>query len=239
MDHSVNTDASVLLHPISSRRASEAIYDQIRELIISGQLKPGDRLPSERNMMDTLKRSRPTIREALRMLEREGFIRTTAGSTGAVVQELGTDNLRQSLETMLQVREISSAELGEYHNLNELYRALWAAQRRTEADLERIRNSLEVSEQLIDDRIKFVDSIITFHSGMAQASHNDVAWIIDTVLSELVTKHVRNIIESLSYEEYRTLSRKIQEKHYAEFEAVKSQDLSEVRNVMRIQLIQF
>ena len=55
--------------PVKTRRASEEIYLQLREFILSGQLKPGDRLPSERAMMAQLNRSRPTIREALRMLE--------------------------------------------------------------------------------------------------------------------------------------------------------------------------
>jgi DNA-binding FadR family transcriptional regulator len=55
--------------PFATQRASEVIYEQIRELIISGQLKPSDRLPSERTLMEMYHRSRPTIREALRMLE--------------------------------------------------------------------------------------------------------------------------------------------------------------------------
>ena len=65
-----------IFHPIKTVRASEAIYEQIKDRIISGELKPGDRLPSERNMMELFQRSRPTIREALRMLERSGYIRT-------------------------------------------------------------------------------------------------------------------------------------------------------------------
>lgn len=73
--------------PVKTRRASEEIYLQLREFILSGQLKPGDRLPSERAMMAQLNRSRPTIREALRMLEQGGYIASTHGAPGAVVQE--------------------------------------------------------------------------------------------------------------------------------------------------------
>lgn len=69
--------------PIGGGRASEAIYDQLRELITSGVLKPGDRLPSERAMMEQLHRSRPTIREALRMLEQGGYVASTHGASGA------------------------------------------------------------------------------------------------------------------------------------------------------------
>ena len=79
--------------PIGGGRASEAIYDQLRELITSGVLKPGDRLPSERAMMEQLHRSRPTIREALRMLEQGGYVASTHGASGAVVQELTIDGV--------------------------------------------------------------------------------------------------------------------------------------------------
>ena len=73
----------VALAPVETKRASEVIFEQIREMILSGQLKPGDRLPSEKSLMEMLKRSRPTVREALRMLEHAGFIRTIPGSNGA------------------------------------------------------------------------------------------------------------------------------------------------------------
>ena len=89
--------------PIGGGRASEAIYDQLRELITSGVLKPGDRLPSERAMMEQLHRSRPTIREALRMLEQGGYVASTHGASGAVVQELTIDGVEQPLSAMLQL----------------------------------------------------------------------------------------------------------------------------------------
>ena len=61
-----------LFRPVETKRASEAIFDQIKDLIMRGKLRPGDRLPSERSMIEMFQRSRPTIREALRMLERAG-----------------------------------------------------------------------------------------------------------------------------------------------------------------------
>ena len=97
--------------PIGGGRASEAIYDQLRELITSGVLKPGDRLPSERAMMEQLHRSRPTIREALRMLEQGGYVASTHGASGAVVQELTIDGVEQPLSAMLQLNQISLEEL--------------------------------------------------------------------------------------------------------------------------------
>ena len=118
--------------PIKARRASEDIYAQLRDLITSGALKPGDRLPSERAMMEQLQRSRPTIREALRMLEQGGYVASTHGASGAVVQELTIDGVEEPLAAMLQVNQISLEELGEYRESNDGTIAAWAAQRRTE-----------------------------------------------------------------------------------------------------------
>ena len=112
--------------PIGGGRASEAIYDQLRELITSGVLKPGDRLPSERAMMEQLHRSRPTIREALRMLEQGGYVASTHGASGAVVQELTIDGVEQPLSAMLQLNQISLEELGEYRAVNDGTIAGWA-----------------------------------------------------------------------------------------------------------------
>ena len=93
-----------IFHPIKTVRASEAIYEQIKDRIISGELKPGDRLPSERNMMELFQRSRPTIREALRMLERSGYIRTIPGSNGALVTLPTGRNMIESIGEALQNR---------------------------------------------------------------------------------------------------------------------------------------
>ena len=121
--------------PIGDRRASEAIYEQLRELITSGALRPGDRLPSERAMMEQLHRSRPTIREALRMLEQGGYVASTHGASGAVVQELTIDGVEQPLTAMLRLNQISLEELGEYRAVNDGTIAGWAALRRSEEDL--------------------------------------------------------------------------------------------------------
>ena len=133
--------------PIGDRRASEAIYEQLRELITSGTLRPGDRLPSERAMMEQLHRSRPTIREALRMLEQGGYVASTHGASGAVVQELTIDGVEQPLSAMLQLNQISLEELGEYRAVNDGTIAGWAARRRTDEDLAALDKVLRFSAE--------------------------------------------------------------------------------------------
>ena len=180
-------ETAPLLHPVETRRASEAIYDQIKTLIIQGQFKPGDRLPSERTLMELMSRSRPTIREALRMLERAGFIRTIPGGTGAVVQQPSPDIVIQSLDAMLQIGKVSLEELGEFRLHNDVAVARWAAQRRTQADMNQLSEILTESERLIQAKNweGFMDQDPAFHSSLARAGKNEVAAIMSHVLSNL------------------------------------------------------
>ena len=66
---------NVPFRPVVQKRASDAIAEQIKEMIYSGELTPEDRLPSERDLAVRLKTGRMTVREALRMLEESGFYR--------------------------------------------------------------------------------------------------------------------------------------------------------------------
>lgn len=182
-----NRETAQLLRPVETQRASEAIYDQIKTLIIEGQLKPGDRLPSERSLMDAMARSRPTIREALRMLEREGLIHTVPGGSGAVVQQPSADIVTQSLDTMLQVGGVSLEELGEFRLHNDVAVARWAAQRRTQSDIDTLQNILNQMEQCIQgkDWEGFFALDPEFHCQLAYAGKNTVAAIMSRVLSQL------------------------------------------------------
>lgn len=227
MDKDLNMDAAAaVLHPVTTQRASEAIYEQIKGLIISGQFKPGDRLPSERSLMTMLQRSRPTIREALRMLERAGFIRTMPGTNGAIVQELGTDGVEQSLEVVLQTSKVTMAELVEYRSTNDTAVARWAAQRHTKEDIHLLEQILRDGEALIreGDYASFVHLDSVFHGRLAKAGKNEVAYILTQVISNLVEPWMRQALEEQSPEESLDMCRRIHDMHRRIYEAVRIGD---------------
>ena len=74
-------------------RASEVIYDQIYLKIASGDLRPGDTLPSERELAEQFHRSRPSVREALRMLQQDGLLKISLGSAGGAVVSVRAGSL--------------------------------------------------------------------------------------------------------------------------------------------------
>lgn len=71
---------------IQRRKLYEEVEHQLRELIVSGSLKPGDRLPSEHELMERYGVGRPAVREALLTLERQGFLRLRSGSPAVVTR---------------------------------------------------------------------------------------------------------------------------------------------------------
>ena len=219
--------------PIKAKRASEDIYAQLRDLITSGVLKPGDRLPSERAMMEQLQRSRPTIREALRMLEQGGYVASTNGASGAVVQELTIGGVEEPLAAMLQVNQISLEELGEYREFNDAAIAGWAALRRSEDDLAALRDCLIRAEEALADHRRFVELDVEFHSLLSRATGNQVAVIVTDVLGSVEQQTLLKKMLTISAEDRRALARRILERHREILSAIRRQDADSARQAMR------
>lgn len=231
--------ADISLKPVVALRASEAIYEQIRTMILNGELKPGDRLPSERQMMDMLQRSRPTIREALRMLEREGFIKTSHGSSGAVIQTPSTTTLEQSFEAMFRVNRITIRELGEYRDFNEIQVAGWAAERRTQEDIESLRECLRESAQRLNDYRAFLEADRPFHHILTLASKNTVAQIQENVLYACIRQPLYDTFEALPPADRCALCEHIHRKHTAVADAIAAGDVQAAREKMAVHVIPF
>lgn len=220
------------LHPVETKRASEAIYEQVKSLILSGELKAGGRLPSERNMMELFQRSRPTIREALRMLERSGYIRAVPGSNGAIVLTPDNKHLEENMADALQVGAITLAELGEYRMASEVATVAWAAQRRTEEDLAAMRAVLEEMEAALDNFGAFIGLDPQFHGLLAQAARNKVSSVMNRTLSKLNRSFMLTKQHTGSAEERREMCRRIYYMHYAIYEAVQAGDPEQARLAM-------
>lgn len=224
-------DLHIQLDP--AKRASDDIYEQLRALITSGALKPGDRLPSERAMMAELQRSRPTIREALKRLEQGGYISSTQGASGAVVQELSLHAAEEPLKDMIQLSQVSLSELNEYRQSNDSTIAAWAAKRRTEADLTDLRRCVTEAETALADYERFIELDVCFHSLLARASANRVAMIVTEVLGNVEKETLRSKMLTLSPEGRIDLGRCILDTHSIILKAIEHQDSRAARSAMR------
>src|SRR6201992_3385405 len=125
-----------LFSRVSVGRISEIIVDQIRLLMRQGQLKPGDRLPPERDLCERFGVSRVTVREALRMLESSGLVEIRVGARGgAFVTVPTTGHVGDGLTDMLTLSALTAADVTEVRLLLEVGIIPLVVERATEEDL--------------------------------------------------------------------------------------------------------
>ncbi|ETA80161.1 FadR/GntR family transcriptional regulator [Youngiibacter fragilis] len=111
---------------LKSKKVYETVIDQIKDMIISGELKKGDRLPPERDLVDTLHVSRTSIREALRALQIIGLVECRQGG-GNFIRESFEDNLIEPLSLMFVLQNSRNLELIELRKSIEVQMAALAA----------------------------------------------------------------------------------------------------------------
>ncbi len=155
--------------PIRPTRASTDVIAQIREAIFSGRFRPGDRLPTEREMAQQFGVSRVTVRDALRALEAAGLIRVKVGGQGGpYVSEPDINLLSDSLGTHLQLRGTTFRELAEARLALETTAARLAAERATEDDL----LTLRVAAQAPPVPGAAAGTSLDFHTALVASAHN-------------------------------------------------------------------
>jgi GntR family transcriptional repressor for pyruvate dehydrogenase complex len=175
---------------IKSNKVSQHIIDQVRRAIFDGRLKPGDKLPSERELTEKFKVSKATLREALRSLEVLGFLEIRKGvSGGAFVTEVDMTKARDSFTNFLLFKNLSLKDLSEVRLLLEPYIAEKATLSITQKDLSRLEELIQESERAIKNDIAFEsrEDEIEFHRIIASVTGNPILmFILDFVENLLI-----------------------------------------------------
>ena len=179
---------------IQTKKVYMQVVEQVRDLIKSGQLKPGDKLPPERILAERLGVSRPSIREGIVALESLGLV-VSRGGKGNIINEVFDfsflDNGFKHLE-----EEESPVELLEARKIIEVNVAGYAAQKAQAEDIAEIRKSLESMNEIVNKLTvpklnkKYVEFGYEFHVGIARATHNTVllrmtAWLHENLKEDL------------------------------------------------------
>jgi GntR family transcriptional repressor for pyruvate dehydrogenase complex len=164
---------SELFNRVSLGRISEVIVEQIRLLMRQGQLKPGDRLPPERDLCERFGVSRVTVREALRMLESSGLVEIRVGARGgAFVTVPSSNRVGEGLTDLLSLSVISASDVTEVRMVLEVGIVPLVCERATEADLADLDKICEQSKQAVRDGNYTMDMSLEFHTRVAAATHN-------------------------------------------------------------------
>lgn len=228
------SENNALFAPAKTKRASEVIYEQIYQKIVQGELKPGDRLPAERILSEQFQRSRPSVREALRMLQQNGLIRIDVGSAGgAIVQGFSTVGLEHSLKTLAESGFISLKELQDYRIINDIGCARLAAQNRTDKDIALLNENIAAYGNNINDSDAIHKIDEEFHYILANASHNAMVIAVNATITEMVVKYFWRSASEYPLERVLQVNRDAYNSHLALAKAVIAGDAVEAEKQMQ------
>ncbi|MBP1154540.1 MULTISPECIES: FadR/GntR family transcriptional regulator [unclassified Paenibacillus] len=219
------------IQKIKSRKIYEVIADQIKEQIVSGGLKPGEKLPSTKELSERFQVGRSTVREALSALKAMGLVEIHQGEGSYVrsieSQDVGLpefDSLLMSKETVLELIEARKAL--------EIAGAAVAAEKRTDDDLRKFEAVLKRMEEHLGDEEEGERSDIEFHLILAEATHNSIiVRLIDSISSQMQTA----IRETRRLEMYanRQVSIQLWREHQAVYEAIRGRNAAAAQEEMR------
>lgn len=161
-----------MLQSISQVTVGDAIVKQLKDLILSGDLRPGDRLPSELVLAKRLGVSRPSVREALKALTAVGLIERSREGTFVRVDE--KKFFAEPFAYLVALKKITLAELFETRRALEAELAALAAERAQGDDIERMRAELQRMKDHANESEIFVASNVGFHMAIADAAKNRV-----------------------------------------------------------------
>lgn len=171
-----------LFSRVSVGRISEVIVEQIRLLMRQGQLKPGDRLPAERDLCERFGVSRVTVREALRMLESSGLVEIRVGARGGAFVTVPTsDRVGKGLADLLSLSIVSAGDVTEVRLILEVGLIPLVCERATEEDLDDLERICARSQAALRAGEYTMELSAEFHARVAQATHNPaVAMLVES-----------------------------------------------------------
>lgn len=207
---------------ISTRSAPTQIADQLRTAIADGNLKTGDRLPSEHQLAESFGVSRGTVREAIRILAANGMLESTRGAAGGtfVTMPAADDVATQiggHLALWYRAGNISLAEVDDARRLLEMECVRLAASNRTEDDLAAMRRPVEASRDDTLDSDAFLQTDLEFHTAISRAAKNGILELAMTAVHLVRPRTNRLLLEELD-------RAAISDQHWTMYEAIRDRD---------------
>jgi len=211
---------------VPKKRLYQRVVGQIQDLIITGKLQVGDKLPSEAELCDQFGVSRTVIREATKSLAERGLLSSQPGR-GTFVTALSVQDLSDSFGLFVKGSAISVRSITEVRELLEVKIAELAAQRATPNDLIKMERAIEDMDRNMEDLDEFLRGDLDFHNALAKATHNDI-----------LVGLVRSLVEG--FHGYRRMPSSVlvgnansQRAHKVIFERVRKRDKKGAADAMR------
>ena len=177
-----------LFQPVRTRRGFEAVCDRIREQLMSGELKPGDQLPGERELAERFGIGRAAARDALRSLEVSGVVEARKGIQGGFfIRNGGSGGLAQTVQDMVSLAQASLENVMEARTEIICVAIRLACPRATNEEVDTIQrdSALHAEQFRLGRASRNTQSVIEFYRLIAQATHNPLVLMMVDALSEV------------------------------------------------------
>lgn len=213
------------LSSVAAESAAAAVARRLLDLITSGELEPGTRLPPERQLAATLEVGRSAVREALAALEVLGVVDVRPGS-GTYLRGSVSELLPQSLSWGMLIGRRSTTELLEVRGALEIYSARLAAERMPDDAITRLGDHLERMRATAADPPAFVEADLAFHHELAASVDNTVLLDLLQIIRSLLRVWADRAVDDPD-----EIRRAIAE-HAAVFDAIAARDGDQAASAM-------
>ncbi|MDD2629620.1 MAG: FCD domain-containing protein [Limnochordia bacterium] len=215
------------LGEIRYRTASEQVEDEIKRYVLRNNLQPGDTMPTETEMAEMLGTSRTTVREALRVLQFLGVIKTKQ-RLGAMISDTDPSVLEDYFVFSLQFGDPTNEELMEARRIIETNVLPLVIERATENDFALMEQIVKEGERgLLNARLQ-IHNDCEFHNSLIAATKNRAL----TVFTEVLQKFFETMWLSLDSGDTVKDSDRVNNEHWLLIEALRCKDLEKATQVL-------
>lgn len=209
--------------PIQKQKLSDLVYDRLWDMIVSGELAPGDAMPSERALMDTFDVGRPAVREALQSLANKGVISISHGERSKVNKlnaTIAIDQVDEIAKLLLSMEPSNLAHLKQVRKILEAGTAEIAAKKCTATDVSELRDLIKEQRANISNDKAFIRADIAFHARIAKITGNPLLEAVTNAMLSWLFDYYRPVLHWSGREETTLLEHErivdLLEKHDAE-----------------------
>lgn len=211
-----------MFESIKRAKVSDEVTKQIKALISEGKLRPGDRLPPERELIKQFGISRPSLREALNSLVTMGFLEVKQAKR-TYVKSVASGRMQDPLSALIKSDTQKIYDLIEVRKAMEAWGAYYAAKRATEEDLKEMEGILKEMRHAIEEGRPWVKEDADFHLVIAQSTHNTIQIHLMSTIYDLLKESVARVLTDQGK------MKKLYQQHYRIFNAIRSHSPEKAR----------
>lgn len=221
--------------PLERQKLSDQIVERVKFWLMSEAMQPGDRLPSEKDLVEIFGVSRGTMREALKALETQGIIRISAGrSGGATVSEVTYETAASLLSNYFYFKNLEPDEIYALRRQVEPEMAASAVGHLTDEDFARLEQLIEACDDVEDSaearHAQRLDEL-EFHNVLARRCPNALYAFVSQFLNMILAQRVT--IKQIYLVRQQEIDRENRDAHMELLEAFRAEDRERVRDAMK------